>query len=231
MRILRFFIGVVLLPLCYAVTRTVVLLIGAIHPAASASIPPAAWALVGGFALWLLVYFTLPRPVRGYILAHELTHALWGSLMGARVLKMKVSRDKGSVTLSKSNFFITLAPYFFPLYTVLAIAAYYVLSVFFALERYYPWWLGVIGFTWGFHLVFTIATLLQHQTDIQQCGRVFSYAVIYLLNVVGISFWIVVVSAATLEQMVEFTGENVTACTGAFWSALVRAAEMVRDLV
>ena len=144
-----------------------------------------------GYALWLAVYFAPPRPFRTYVLAHELTHALWGVLTGARIHRLSVSRHQGSVTLSKNNVLITLAPYFFPLYTMLVIAAYGVLSVFYDLEPYAPFWLMLVGLTWGFHFTFTLSTLLQHQTDITQYGRLFSYGIIYLMNVLGMALWVV----------------------------------------
>jgi len=203
MKLLLFFVGILLLPVCAAVTLAAVSLVGLLQTGGTAVVPPSAWALGGGYALWLLVYFTLPRPVRTYVLAHELTHALWGWLTGARVLHMQVSKASGSVTLSKSNLLVALAPYFFPLYTVLAIAGYYATSIFLEVERYYLAWLGIVGFTWGFHFTFTVTTLMQHQSDIREYGRLFSYAVIYALNVLGICLWVVLVSSLTLDQMVQ----------------------------
>ena len=211
LRIVRFLVGLLLLPVCVAATRTLIVLVASIHPATTAFLPPPAWALIGGFVLWVVLFATLPRPVRGYVLAHELTHALWGSLMGARVSDIRVSEEKGSVTLSKTNFLITLAPYFFPLYTVILVAAYYLLLAFFDVQPYYLYWLGLVGFTWGFHLTFTVSTLMQHQTDIEECGTVFSYAIIYLFNVLGICLWVVIVSSATLEQWVTYLGRDLAA--------------------
>ncbi|MFC1499146.1 hypothetical protein ACFLS1_11860 [Verrucomicrobiota bacterium] len=209
MKIIKLLVGIVLIPFCIAVTQTLVSLVRVMQPSDCSAIPSSAWALGGGFLVWLFLYFVLPRPVRTYVLAHELTHALWGLLMDAKIFRMRISAKSGSVTLSKTNFIILLAPYFFPLYTVLVIAGYYVLSVFFDMERYYLCWLSLIGFTWGFHFTFTISTLLQHQTDVKECGRVFSYAMIYLMNIFGICLWIVIVSSVTLEQMVSFTGEHI----------------------
>ena len=121
--------------------------------------------------------------------------------MGARISKIKVSKKGGSVHLSKTNFLITLAPYFFPLYTVLVIVGYYVLTAFYDLSTYTPFWLSLIGFTWGFHLTFTITTLMLHQSDIQESGRVFSYAVIVLFNLLGLCLWIVAVGTPTLQDL------------------------------
>lgn len=192
-------VGLVLLPVCAAASLALCDMLRAIKPG---TVPPDGWWLGGGFGFWLLLYVATPRPVRTYILGHELTHALWGLMMGARVSNLRVQDDKGSVTLSKTNFLITLAPYFFPFYTVLTICLFGVLGLFYEVERYHLWWMGMIGFTWGFHFTFTLSTLMQHQSDIRACGRLFSYTLIYSLNVIGIGIWTVVVTPATLEQYV-----------------------------
>ena len=220
MKIVKFLLGILLIPFCAAATQTVISLTQAVQPSFSSAIPPSALALGGGFLLWMFLYFTLPRPVRTYVLAHELTHALWASIMGARVFRMKISKEKGSVTISKSNFLIMLAPYFFPFYTVLVIIGYYILSIFVDVKPYYLCWLGLVSLTWGFHFTFTLSTLLQHQSDIKECGHLFSYTLIYLLNVMGIGLWIVIVSAATLEQMVEFMKINIGSIAVLLWKRI-----------
>lgn len=225
MKVLRFVAGVVLVPFCGAATWTVIRLLASLQPDRIAHLPPSAWALGGGFLFWLTAFFALPRPMRAYILAHELTHALWGALMGARVSRLHVSRASGSVTLSRNNVWITLAPYFFPLYTMLVIAAYHVLAVFFDVEAYAPVWLALIGCTWGFHLTFTLHTLLQRQSDIEACGHVFSYVLIYLLNVMGIALWIVMVTPARLEDLVGLMREHLALALQAAAAAAGRLAQ------
>lgn len=204
MRLLKFLIGLVLLPFCYALARTLVDLVFALRPDAVGDVPLAFWGLLGGFILWVFIYYALPRPMRSYVLAHELTHALWGVLMGARVSDLKVTGKGGSVRLSKTNFLIVLAPYFFPLYTVLVIFGFFLLQTFFYdLHNYIPFWLALVGFTWGFHLTFTLSMLKQHQSDIEEGGKVFSYAVIVLFNLFGLCLWIVAVADKPTPQMFE----------------------------
>ncbi|MBN2301598.1 MAG: hypothetical protein JXN60_03680 [Lentisphaerae bacterium] len=217
MRAIRFAIGLALVPACIAVTNVVILLLQNIEPEDGGLVTKPILAMGGGFVIWLFLYFTLPKPIRTYILAHELTHALWAMLMDVEVVGMTISGERGSVTLSRTNFLITLAPYFFPFYTVLVVAGYGILSIFYDLSDYHLIMLGLVGFTWGFHLTFTVATLMQKQTDIQECGHLFSYAVIYIFNIVGIGLWIVMVSSATLEDMVAYTLKSV-----AFSTALLR---------
>jgi hypothetical protein len=208
LKFIKFIIGILLLPLCVVAAQVCWgLLETAARPASAALLPAPALALVSGFMLWLAVFSLFPRPVRSYILAHELTHALWGLLMGASISKISVKEDRGAVILSKTNFLITLAPYFFPLYTVLAIGLYYLLGRCCDVTRYYLLWLGLVGATWGFHLTFTVSALLQRQTDIRDQGRLFSYTVIFLANVIGICAWVISVSSATVAAAAKLSSE------------------------
>jgi hypothetical protein len=216
LRLVRFLAGIALLPACAAASTALYGLLRQLQPG---TLPPDVGWLAGGFAFWLVLYVALPRPVRTYILAHELTHALWGWMMGARVSNLRVSGDQGSVTLSKTNFLITLAPYFFPLYTMLTIGAFAGLGLLYAVERYHLWWMAMIGFTWGFHFTFTVSTLLQRQTDIRACGHLFSYTFIYTMNLLGIGLWTVAVTPATLERYV-----------GRLQAGLIGSTVFLRDL-
>ena len=192
-RLLKILVGLLLLPVCVVLTQTAWQLLVAAHPSAL-TLPPGALAGIGGFLLWIAIFFLMPRPVRSYVLAHELTHALWGMALGARVSRIRVGREAGSVELSKSNFLVALAPYFFPFYTVLTVAACGLAGLFVDMAPWRLWWLAAVGFTWGFHFTFTITALTQRQTDIKAHGRLFSYTVIYALNLLGIGIWIVVLA-------------------------------------
>jgi hypothetical protein len=183
MRALKAGIGLLLLPFCAAVSRTLWQMLRDIAAAAEGSFPPAAWGFSIGFGLWIFLFFTLPRPMLTYVLAHELTHALWAFFLGARVGRIRVAAKGGQVALSKTNFLIALAPYFFPLYTALVLLLYGGLSIFFDLRVYTPFWMGCAGLAWAFHLTFTVNLLAgKHQQDIAEHGRLFSYSLIYFLN-------------------------------------------------
>ena len=67
-------------------------------------------SLFAGMFAFLAVWIALPNPVRIYVLGHELTHAVWGLAFGARVSNLRVRPTGGSVQLTKSNVWITLAP-------------------------------------------------------------------------------------------------------------------------
>ena len=82
------------------------------------------WFFSLGALLWIITFFGLPRPLLIYVFGHELTHALWVWAMCGRVSKFAVSSDGGHIVTNKHNFWIALAPYFFPLYSMLVIIAY-----------------------------------------------------------------------------------------------------------
>jgi len=180
LKFLKFNVGLMLLPLAYVVTVVFLRLLQARADDQMLSINTR-W-FCGGFLIWLLLFLLFPRPMRTYVLGHELTHALWGVVMGARVSKLRVSSRGGSVTLDKSNLWITLAPYFFPFYSALAMAAYGLSGIWIDTRQYDPIWYGAFGLTWCFHLTFTLMILGVKQPDIQEHGRLFSYALIYCIN-------------------------------------------------
>jgi len=199
-KFLKMWLGLGLLPLCGAISVAVYHLYQTSVESAVTS-GWEVWSLPAGFLIWIILFFLLPRPTRTYILGHELTHALWALMMGGRVGKMKVEKSGGHVELSKTNFIITLAPYFFPFYTFLVIATYYLAGLALEVEPYRGWWLGAVGLTWSFHITFTIHILSNHQPDVQEHGRIFSYTVIYIINVLVIGIWMVLIGS---PRFIEF---------------------------
>jgi hypothetical protein len=214
-RLLKLLLGIALLPAAFAITGTLVDLLTSL-PSSHGGIPADFWWVGGGFVFWLVLWFALPRPARTYVLAHELTHAIWGLAWGARVSKLRVRGDGGSVNLSKTNVWITLAPYFFPLYTMIVIAVHIVVRLFFPSTAYYePFWLALIGLTWGFHVTFTMAVLLQRQPDVQEHGRIFSWTLIYLLNIAGLIVGILAVTRGGWFRCIGSFGDHLLAAYGA----------------
>src|SRR5437016_6156471 len=122
-RWLKFLGAIFLLPACVGATVAAVQL-GHVLLAGPAGKTALAFGV--GYGLWLLVFCFLPKPVRTYVLGHELTHALWALLMGARVSGLKVGKAGGQVQTSKTNWAITLAPYFFPFYAVLFMIGFFI---------------------------------------------------------------------------------------------------------
>ena len=152
------------------------------------------WFFSLGVVLWLIAFFGLPRPIVLYVFGHELTHALWVWLMGGRVSRFKVGREGGHILTDKNNFLIALAPYFFPLYSILVIALYGALSLFFNMQPYGRLLYALVGVTWAFHFTFTCWMIPKNQTDLSDNGTIFSLVVIYLINLLLLSAMLVIAS-------------------------------------
>ena len=221
---LRFLIGLAFLPLCWGVSRAFLdaLLIAA---GTTGWLSVEAVSLLGGIAAFAMSWFAISHPVRMYVLGHELTHALWGLLFGARPSDVRVSASGGSVRLTKSNMLITLAPYFFPFYTFLVIIVALVTYAFFRPLPYLPLWLFLIGFTWSFHVLFTLETLGQRQPDVKPYGRIFSWTFIFIVNVAIVLVWLATMTPLTFAELGGVLAHRIiSAYTGvwsAFWIAVV----------
>ncbi len=219
-RFFRLVAGLALIPLCVAMTLALLDLLRGL--AGGLFSPEVLWLGIG-YTLWLVLWFVMPQPARAYVMAHELTHALWALLFGARIRKMKVTAKGGSVSLSKTNLLITLAPYFFPFYTVLVLLLRWLVGCFVQPVPMPYVWLFLVGLTWGFHLCFTVQSLLTRQPDILEYGRILSYAVIYIFNLLGILLWLICTTSISLSAVVAALLVRTAAAYSAVVNLLVRA--------
>ena len=194
-RLLKLLLGVLLLPACAAVTMTAWRLGRQVSFVPQAATDPSLWAFLGGYTLWLLVFVFLPKPMRTYVLGHELTHAIWALMMGARVGGLKVKKTGGQVRTSKVNWFIALAPYFFPFYAMLFIGAFFLAGLIWNLGAYLWVLFLLVGLGWSFHVTFTLMMLLTvKQPDIESQGVLFSIVVIYCMNLLTMALTVAVLS-------------------------------------
>jgi hypothetical protein len=152
------------------------------------------WFFSLGAILWLIAFFGLSRPVIIYVFGHELTHVLWVWLMGGRVSKFRVSSEGGHVVTNRTNFLIALAPYFFPLYSLLALLLYGIASLFVNVAPYGQLLYATLGATWAFHLTFTCWMIPKNQTDLSDHGTFFSLVFIYLMNLLLLSVLLIIAS-------------------------------------
>ena len=191
-RFLRLLVGLALLPAAWGCAVALADAVRAMPVPEDSIFPVGVLALLAGVVVYLAMWIAFPKPVRMYVLGHELTHAVWALMFGARVSDLRVRDNGGSVKLSKSNILITLAPYFFPFYTMIVVLVAVVTRLWVG-RLPCPWaWMFLVGFTWCFHCCFTVQSLMQHQPDILEYGRVFSWALIFIFNAVGILVWITV---------------------------------------
>jgi len=178
-RVLRWGIAAVLFPLCSGATLTLGRLLFGLPEAGEFWIP-----LVAGAGVWMIAYLLLPKPMWLYVVGHELTHALWAWLFGARVKAFKITRNGGHVIVSKTNWLITLAPYFFPIYAVVWGGLFGLLDTLFSNFMDKAWLLFGLGITYTFHLTLTGYVLRARQPDLRREGILFSITVIWLGNLI-----------------------------------------------
>ena len=194
-RWVKFVVAIFLLPICAAFTQTFFTAFARATVAQRLWTGEEFWFFSLGALLWLIAFFGLPRPIVLYVFGHELTHALWVWLMGGRVSRFRVSREGGHIVTNRTNFWIALAPYFFPLYSMLAIVAYGISSLFFNVQPYGRLLYAAIGVTWAFHFTFTCWMVPKNQTDLRDHGTFFSLVLIYLMNLFLLSVMLVLASS------------------------------------
>ena len=132
--------------------------------------------------VWAVIFCALPRPVLIYVFGHELTHALWVWIMGGRVSKFSVGSNGGYIVTDINNFWIALAPYFFPIYSIFVIILYGCAGLFIDVSHYRDILFALIGETWAFHITFTLWMIPKGQTDLTYHGTFFSLVIIYMMN-------------------------------------------------
>ena len=217
-----------LLPLCWVLFETFLVLLQA-DTLAGAYWKSREFLFFGlGGALWLvLFFFARCTPMMWlYVAGHELTHALFVWLCRGRVGKVHISARGGHVLTNRNNFLISLSPYFFPFYSAVTIVAWAIFGWVVAENaRPDPVWLyGLIGFTWMFHLSFTVWMILREQPDVEQNGRLFSFTVIFAANVLLLSGMIIIASpTASFRGFFASFWENA-------WSFFPRLAESIVEV-
>ena len=166
-RVGKFFLGLLLLPVGWVLTATF------FENFARANLggrrfwaSEGFWFFALGVVLWSILFLGLPQPsrlalrLRFYVFGHEFTHALWVWAGGGRVSAFRVGRDGGYIVADRVGVFTSLAPYFFPLYSVVVVVGWGLAGV---------WWgewmwgeagrrvlFALLGATWAFHFTFTL---------------------------------------------------------------------------
>jgi hypothetical protein len=187
---IKFIVAILLLPVCIGAAMALGKVLRASGSADTTWIP-----FLAGAACWCVIFFLLPKPMWIYVFGHELTHALWTWLFGGQVKKMKVTSSGGHVLISKTNFVIALAPYFFPLYAVIIVLVFALGNWVWHWHGYFVYFHLLIGAAYAFHVTLTFHTLQTRQTDITSQGYLFSAVIIFLGNVSVLLFGIPLLTA------------------------------------
>ncbi len=182
-KLLKFFIALALLPLVAGEIWTLIDL-------SRAAIPAGQWrdawfvSFGAGFVAWILVFIFLPRTMWLYVLGHEFTHALAAMLAGGKVSAFKVSAKGGHVMTDRVNWWITLSPYFVPLYALIWMALWVSIDFWHPLTAWQPILYFGMGLFWAFHVTFTVSMFHLEQTDLSSQGLLFSTVIILLFNLI-----------------------------------------------
>jgi len=192
---------------------------------------------LGGLA-WAAAYATGWRPVRAYVLGHELSHLLVAKAYGGQIFGWKVTAQGGYVETNITNTLITLAPYLVPFYSAVVLIIFGVVGVKVNLQEMCaiplgaqalhlrPAWIfyAALGLTWWFHATFTFKTVLAKQGDLEWNGEFFSMLLIFLINVLLLVALFLAASPAPglgwLEVGRCWTGTAAAVwqfCFGTFW--------------
>lgn len=171
-------VAVLLLPVCAGAGMALWRVVQSSGGADTTWIP-----LLAGAVCWLGIYLLLPKPMWVYVFGHELTHAISAWAFGGRVKRFKATGKGGHVVITKSNFLIALAPYFFPLYAILVVLVFVMGDLVWNWQRYLAWFHLSLGVAYSFHVTLTAHILHTRQSDITEQGYLFSAVVIFLGNV------------------------------------------------
>ncbi len=179
MRILRFIISILLIPVCAIATISFYNGVSTIKDVSESGL-----YFILGALLYSMVHLLLFRLNFLYIFGHESMHALATFCSGGKASNMKVSSKEGSVKTTTPNFFVMLAPYLIPVYTVIIAALYFISSFFIDITKYSGVFIFLIGFTLMLHLAYTAESIRGKQSDLIKTGYLSSISFIYIVNLV-----------------------------------------------
>jgi len=177
-RLSRWAIAIALLPLLWVLVRQVSRMASVIAAEGYRSW----WLYVAGVLFYIGVERLISRPMRLYIIGHELTHAVSGLLSGARIHAIKAGSKDGEVQLSKSNAFIALSPYVVPFYAVIVVVLYAAARRWWNPPQVLPTFQILLGFTLAFHFSLTFSALHGQQSDLKVVGFFLSTILIAIGN-------------------------------------------------
>tara|TARA_B100001123_G_scaffold289030_1_gene322041 strand:- start:6187 stop:6885 length:699 start_codon:yes stop_codon:yes gene_type:complete len=189
---LKFVLAIFLLPFCFATGQLFWELVFKMDFSGMVLIP-----LIAGMICMALLYCYLPKPIWVYVLGHEFTHAIATMLCGGRVRGMKVTSDGGHVYVTRDNFFVTLSPYFIPIYAILVFALFALAQYASNLQNSHMIWglfFWALGLSYCFHVFLTAHILRTRQPDIVSQGYLFSAVIIYLGNMIVLFVGLILVS-------------------------------------
>jgi hypothetical protein len=133
------------------------------------------------------------------------------------------------VVLTKTNFLINLAPYFFPIYTFIVVIIYTILRSFDLAQKLFVYIIFALGFTFSFHIALLIYAFSLGQSDVKKTGRVFSLTLVVLFNII-VAVLILKLMVPDTIQVADFARESLLTCQ-AIWLWLGTSLVEFKDLI
>ncbi len=152
------------------------------------------WSSIFGAAAFIIIFFFFGPPLRSYIIAHELTHVIFALITGVKVKEISFKKERSYVKTSDVNVFISLGPYFLPLYSYITFGIYRLIKVFYSI----PVGAGLTfyfigGAAYSYHLAATVYYLRYDQPDLKRYG--------YFFSIVFLVLWMILVSVMLASLM------------------------------
>jgi len=224
-KIMKFFYAVILLPCCYSLFCTLIYVIKNIQ----FSNKIFQYFILGSVG-YLFIHLLLYKPIKLYVIGHELVHMISTFICGGKVKKVKIGSSYGSVNVDKVNTFIALSPYFVPFYTIITILLWsllkYVVKINFSVEILSFF----IGFTIAFHIILTIYAIYIGQQDFKISGWLFSIVIVFMINcLILILLFIIMFSPKVhVSQIKDFFVNNTKYTYNICYLAIVRLIKHIR---
>lgn len=143
------------------------------------------YTMLIGIGFYILIWKKFFKNIANGWLAtfeHELTHSIFALTTFHKVTGFKATASNGGHIsysgVGGGNWLITIAPYFFPTFSVLVLVIMYLTPM-----SYHNVLLGVFGFSMAYHLHSTWMETHYGQTDLKEVGFSFSWAFLPAANV------------------------------------------------
>ncbi|MBG7607618.1 MAG: hypothetical protein IZT59_06285 [Verrucomicrobia bacterium] len=207
-KLTRLLLVAILLPLCWVTTWTFLKRFSHATVEQGFWQSPQFWYFAVGVLImlgWFWSKLAQPFFLYLYVFGHEVTHAAFVKCFGGRVLDIEWGSEGGYVTTDKTNWVISLSPYFVPFWSLIAVIVHVFAGLFFEILPvgnlvFY----GVIGATWGFHLAWTLWMIPRDQPDLQDNGTFLSLVLIYFGNLIVLIALLCLSSPSPVESFKEF---------------------------
>lgn len=151
-------------------------------------VPAVRWFALGAALLLLPLLWRRSRHelLRLYVIGHELAHALavyaslgWVDWHESRIIRP----DNAFIVASRSNTFVTLAPYLLPFWAAIWTGLVCAIHHFRPLPQFEAVLCAGLGLFIAFHLLYTLWLSTMEQSDFLPNGLAFSLLLILLVNV------------------------------------------------